>query len=219
MPRFPRFAAVLAPALILSAMLSVSARALPAGDPSATSPDTSAALAPRPAPPDSARADTISAKNLPSRWTMDELKTILTRETGEKTVGGYREPKNGRLAMLCALLVPGLGQMYDEEPLKAAIAAGAETYYMSQILLNLRYSAREKKLRGQFPVGSYEWNFHDAFAEEYRQRSVDYRWWTGGVMLIAIIDAYVDAHLFDMRFKVKPAASGDRVGFEIALDY
>ena len=150
---------------------------------------------------------------------MDELKAILTAETGERIVGGYREPKNGRLAMLCALLVPGLGQMYNEKPLKAAIAAGAETYYLSQILLNLRYSAREKKLRGQFPVGSSQWEFHDFFVQEYRERSIDNTWWSGGIMLITIIDAYVDAHLFDMRFKVKPAASGDRVGFEIALDY
>jgi hypothetical protein len=216
--RVPVFAAALAPALAMLAMLCASARALPADGPLSAAPDTSAAV-PRPARPDSARADTVSAKDLPTKWTMDELKTILTKETGEKTVRGYKEPKNGRLAMLCALLVPGLGQMYNERPVKAAIAAGAETYYLSWILLNARYSTREKRLRSQFPVGSFQWNNHDFFVHEYHERSIDYIWWSGGIALITIIDAYVDAHLFDMRFKVKPAASGDRIGFEIALDY
>jgi hypothetical protein len=216
--RIWRHVAARAGALVVVALLFVSARPLPATALPAAAQDTSAALR-RPSGADTAASDTAAARKLVHPWTMDQLKGILQRETGERKEGVYKEQRSGRLAMLYALLVPGLGQIYNEKPFKAAIAAGAETFYLSQVLLNERYSERQKKLRSQFPVGSSEFEFHDFWVGEYHQRSIDYIWWSGGVLFITIVDAYVDAHLFDMRFKVKPAASRDRVGLEIALDY
>jgi hypothetical protein len=150
---------------------------------------------------------------------MDELKTVLGRETGEKAAGGYRELKNGRLAMLCALLVPGLGQMYNEKPFKAAIGLGLETTYLSRILFNRRSMAREERIRDSFAPGSLQWDYHDRWAGEYRERAVDWIWYSGAVILVLVVDAYVDAHLADMHFSVGVGAAEGGIGAHIAFKF
>jgi len=169
---------------------------------------------------DSVRADTLGGSEKKSVWKMDELKRVLGDETGTLAPGvKYRERKNGRVAMACALLVPGLGQIYNEKPLKAAIALGAETFYMSRVLMNRRYWEREKVVRDTFPVDSYQWLIHDRWVKEYWERSVDWIWWSSAALLVVVIDAYVDAHLDDMRFRVEPRATDEGVGLSFVVPY
>ncbi len=165
-----------------------------------------------------ARPDTVAAPEKKSAWAMDELKKVLGEETSGFKGGVYQERKNGRVAMLCALLFPGLGQIYNEKPFKAALAAGVETYYLSQILLNRRYREREKDIRDAFrvkPKPSSEWTYHDRWVKEYWERSVDWIWWSSGALVVIMIDAYVDAHLDDMRFTVE--ARGVEEGVEVGF--
>ncbi len=98
-----------------------------------------------------------------SVWTMEELKAILDAENVSLESGVYRPRRSGRVAMLCSAVFPGLGQMYNEKPLKAAIAMGAETFYTYMILHNRRMWQREKQIRDLYPVNSWNWNFHDAW--------------------------------------------------------
>lgn len=162
-----------------------------------------------------AAVDTLRALPRDPVWRMEDLKRILDAETG----GGkeYRERKSGRVAMLCSLAFPGLGQIYNEKPLKAAIAMGFETYYFLQIAQNRRLREREKDIRDGFPVGSYQWKFHDAWVTEYWEKSVDWIWWSTGAAVVVLIDAYVDAHLDDMRYRVEPTASRGVVGLQLVV--
>ncbi len=165
-------------------------------------------------------ADTSAATLKRPLWTMDELKRVLADETGGLKDGKVRkERKNGRIAMACAVLVPGLGQMYNEKPLKAAIALGLESYYVSQIVMNRRLREREKIIRDAFPAGDRLWKYHDGWVTEYWERSVDWIWWSGAVILAVVIDAYVDAKLDDMRFKVEARASEGDIGLSLLVRY
>ncbi len=167
-----------------------------------------------------ARPDTSAAPRETALWNMDELKGVIAAETGGSAAGEeYRERKNGRVAMLCALLVPGLGQMYNEKPFKAALAMGLESFYLSQIMLNIRYCEREKAIRETYPKTSNEWKYHDGWVTEYYERSVDWMWWSGAVVLGIVIDAYVDAKLDDMRFKVEAGASRAGIGVSLLVPY
>jgi hypothetical protein len=96
---------------------------------------------------------------------------------------------------------------------------GLETFYLSQIFMNLRFCEREKVLREQYPEGSSEWNYHDGWVTEYYERSVDWTWWSGAVILGIVIDAYVDAKLDDMRFKVRASASEAGIGVSLLVPY
>jgi hypothetical protein len=167
-----------------------------------------------------AEADTSVAARETALWTMEELKRVLADETGGNKEGkAYKERKSGRVAIVCALLVPGLGQMYNEKPIKAAIALGLESYYLSQIAMNRRLREREEIIRDSFLPKSSSWSYHDGWVTEYGERSVDWIWWSGAVILAVVIDAYVDAKLDDMRFKVEARASGDNVGVSLLVRY
>jgi len=154
----------------------------------------------------------IGTKEKVPQWTSVELKKILKEQSASLSAkGGMGKKKNGRIAMLCSLLFPGLGQMYDEKPIKATIAMGIETYYLSQILLNYRYAKREERIRDSYSPTSYHYRNHDIWVEEYKKRVVDWMWWSGGAIFLIVVDAYVDANLYDMRMHVSAEAKGDGV--------
>jgi hypothetical protein len=153
-------------------------------------------------------------------WTMEDLKRVLGEETGGLAEGKeYKERKNGRVAMACAILVPGLGQIYNEKPVKAAIALGLESFYLNQIVLNRRLREREKIVRDVYAPGSRQWNYHNGWVTEYWDRSVDWIWWSGAVILGIMIDAYVDAKLDDMRFKVEARSAEGDIGLSVSVRY
>ena len=166
-----------------------------------------------------APADSIAAEETIPLWTVEDLDSVLTRESGADVPEGlsWKRRKNSRVAMLCALLFPGLGQIYNEKPYKAALVMGVETFYLSNILLNYRWAEREASLRDISVPGTQDWRDHDAMTVYYKERMIDWVWWSAGAMLIIILDAYVDAHLHDMNFEVEGEAieggAGVSVGF------
>jgi len=164
-------------------------------------------------------------------WKIQELKEILANETGSgsKEKLGWNEKKNARVAMLCALVFPGLGQMYNERPLKAALSMGLETWYLTNILLNYRRERRELKIRDGYNKwienktgGSYidsNWRSHNDWYNEYKARKIDWIWWSSSIVLVLIFDAYVDAHLHGMNFKVESVNVDGDPGLSFNLDF
>ena len=64
-----------------------------------------------------------------------------------------------------------------------------------------------------------EWRNANAWYEEYKARTIDWVWWTSGVILVVMLDAYVDAHLHDMRFRVEAARTGGGTGLAVVIDF
>ena len=164
--------------------------------------------------PDSAAVDTMM-----SVWSIDELNEVLTAES---TVGG--EPgrggtKNSHVAILSALVFPGLGQVYNEKPLKAAIAFGVEMFYFSEIYFEYRNAERERLERDRYELGSPEWNEHDVWMNEHEERMIDWVWWSAFSVLLVTLDAYIDAHLYDMHFQIEGRALDRGAGLEFVFDF
>ena len=173
-----------------------------------------------------ASADT-AAKEMPEKWwTAEELKTVIGEQTEPALEGTkWQRHKNAKVAMLCALLVPGLGQLYNEKGLKAGIAMGIETFYLSKILVNSKNAARAKNNRDALDeyipyetaegdtvwVLNQEWQSYDWWYEEYNERVKDWVWWSAATLFIIVIDAYIDAHLHDMRFKIEAAPADKKI--------
>ncbi|MBD3180020.1 MAG: hypothetical protein GF417_10735 [Candidatus Latescibacteria bacterium] len=155
-------------------------------------------------------------------WSISRLKEVLNRETGKELTGdtGWKQKKNARVAMLCALVFPGLGQMYNEKPYKAILAMGLETFYLSNILFNYRDEVRERKIRDSYDkyisddMLNANWNYHNARYIEFKERKIDWVWWSAGLLVVLIFDAYVDAHLHDMKFE--PGKNG---GLALSFDF
>ncbi len=178
-------------------------------------------------------ADTTAKRAEEQDWSSDHIKELLAKETGESDIEGstWKKRKNPRTAMLCALAFPGLGQIYNDKAFKAVIALGVETYYIMNILHNYRKANDFLKERDScdqyvpcFPGSedlclNYEWKEANAWYEEHKERTIDWVWWTSGVVLIVMLDAYVDAHLHDMRFRVETARRGEGTGLAVVVDF
>lgn len=176
------------------------------------------------------QADTIAAERQQPIWTMEELEEVLSDESAEEVFGGtsWQRRKNSRVAMLCSLLFPGLGQLYNERPLKTAVALGVSTFYLSRILLNYRYMKRAEKLRDSYPAPGSEnatlpslqlWYNQDLWVQEYKERTIDWIWWSGAMVVVLVVDAYIDAHLHDMRFKLEGSSLGEGGGVAVVVGF
>jgi len=99
-----------------------------------------------------------------------------------------RDAKNPTGAMLRSLAFPGWGQWYNGKRVKAVIVFGAE----AGIIANTIYQNQK--------VQDSKSEVEREFYLENRRLS---NWWLAGVILLSMIDAYVDAHLYD--FDESPA--------------
>ncbi len=165
--------------------------------------------------------DTAEVELHDKLWTTEELKAMLVRESEGAIIEGtsWQRRKNAKVAMLCSFLVPGLGQFYNERPVKAMLVLGVETFYITKILENHRKAQRRERERDRFPADSPFWYKENIWVEEYKERTIDWIWWTAGAMVVIVLDAYVDAHLFDMRFGIEGQTAGEDAGLVFVLRF
>jgi len=114
------------------------------------------------------------------------LEPVDTWDTGVNATG----------AVLMTPLFPGWAQLYTENSWRAALAFGVEMFYWSNMLNRDRRAIRYRGFAQRFESGSQERKYYDAMAEENWEQVRDFAWWSGGVLLIIALDAYVGAHLF-----------------------
>ena len=124
-------------------------------------------------------SNSVTAKN----FSQDSL-TVKSNRVNTKDSGKVLEnkTKSPRTAMICSLAFPGLGQFYNGKKFKAVIFLGAEVGLLwNSIYLNQMYKKSTDDYVREFYI-------------ENRNLS---NWWLVGVVLISILDSYVDAHLSD----------------------
>jgi hypothetical protein len=110
-------------------------------------------------------------------------------------------------AVVMTPIFPGWGQLYTDSTWRSVLAFGVEMFYWSNLLKSDRKARRVRTHAETLPNGSRR-DFYDALAEETWEQMRDFAWWSGGVLLIIALDAYVGAHLFD--FDEDPLPVPDR---------
>ncbi len=100
-------------------------------------------------------------------------------------------------AVLMTPLFPGWGQLYTDNSWRAALAFGLEMFYWSNMIARDRRAIRTNEFALGFEEDSLERDFYRSQADENWEQVRDFAWWSGGVLLIIALDAYVGAHLFD----------------------
>jgi hypothetical protein len=111
-------------------------------------------------------------------------------------------------AVLATPLFPGWGQLYSDNFWKGGLAFGAQMYFWTNILSRDRQAVRARDFANTFPEDDPNYDRYHAVAEESWEQMRDFAWWSGGVLLIIALDAYVDAHLFN--FDQSPVPVPDR---------
>jgi hypothetical protein len=119
------------------------------------------------------------------------------------------------------MVLPGLGQAYNGRKWKAAIAFGLFTFYISNAMIQQRTANDFLNVRDNVPVGSPPWEQADQLYNFHKDSAVDYLWWAGATWFIGMLDAFIDAHLYDVRAvdpDVFEASAGQKyVGLSVDL--
>ena len=171
---------------------------------------------------DTASAETDSVLG-PVELEMDlgRLKADMAVIGATEVPGEYQwqRKKTPRVAMVSSMLLPGLGQVYNGRRWKAIIFAGLETWFLANIMFEYRQADRFLDIRDSFPPGSLPWKEADLFYNFHKDNAVTFMWWAGATWLINVLDAYIDAHLFDIRSVDPDAFEGSDkaqyVGFSV----
>jgi len=102
-------------------------------------------------------------------------------------------------AVLMTPLFPGWGQLYADNYWRGALGFGIEMFYWTNMLSRDRRARQASDFAKTFPEGDPNRERYDSIAEENWEQVKDFAWWSGGVLLIIALDAYVGAHLFNFE--------------------
>ena len=111
-------------------------------------------------------------------------------------------------AVIMTPLFPGWGQLYARNSWQAALGFGSEMYFWTNILVRDRRAVRANDFGESYPEGHPTRERYREIADENWEQMRDFAWWSGGVLLIIALDAYVGAHLFN--FDVDPVPVPNR---------
>ena len=104
--------------------------------------------------------------------------------------------------MARSALVPGWGQMYNRQPLKAVVAVAGEGFLTYKIFQELHRQNDAIDRANHSIIDSPEQKAADDDALTHKNKKIDWIWWTAAAHLLQMADAYVDAHFlnFDAEF-------------------
>ncbi len=122
------------------------------------------------------------------------------------------------LVMARSAIVPGWGQVYNRQPLKAVLVVAGEGFLTYKIFkeLSLENDAIDRQAAALDLA-----EFDAAVADEtnHYNRKIDWIWWTAAAHLLQMADAYVDAHFinFDAEFGPDDRRSDTRGALRLSL--
>ena len=102
--------------------------------------------------------------------------------------------KSAATAMLLTTLIPGGGQFYTKRWLKGILIGGTQSYIIYRgVRTQFDLNDVEKKLKE---------SYSDSLADEKQYLLIQRReivWWAALVWTIGVLDAYIDAQLYDIE--------------------
>jgi hypothetical protein len=111
--------------------------------------------------------------------------------------------KSPTKAVLFSLVIPGAGQFYNESYWKIPIIGGLIGYFGYEYFRqnNLYKDYRDRYAESQSPQNPSGDVSLKVLREFYRDQRDDFVWYFTIVYVLNLVDAYIDAHLFDFDVK------------------
>ncbi|HEY3296196.1 MAG TPA: DUF5683 domain-containing protein [bacterium] len=158
----------------------------------------------------------------------DSTRTVMPLLSG-------RPQKSTTAAVFMSMAVPGLGQAYTHNYIKAAAAVAIEGALGWAISFNNdQYHGyrRANQVAQQNLAAAYAENRPDTlvyrnlidtfygprerFFKNQRNRNI---WWLAGTVILSMGDAYVDAHMYGLDFSPDITFKGGTVGLSVACKF
>jgi hypothetical protein len=143
-----------------------------------------------------------------------ELKETLA-QLGTGEIPGRREWERRKVpttALFSSALLPGLGQIYNGRRIKVGLAAGFFSVYLAGAWLHWKDAQSWTAYRNKLPEDTTSWEIANQQIEFHKESSRDFVWWSAAIWVINMLDAWIDAHLFDLRAYTPPADMGGAQG-------
>ena len=150
----------------------------------------------------------------------DSLRKDTSGFTGT-TDKKFSMKKSPWLAVLFSAVVPGLGQVYNQSYWKVPLILGLTGYLGYQFYDNYKkykdYS--NQYAASQTPEKPYgDLNLQE-LREFYRNQRDDFVWYFTIVYVVNLVDAYIDAHLFDFDVREEKIERFGKVDKEYKLNF
>ena len=149
-----------------------------------------------------AQQDTVQKKvyNISDTSAFAQQDTLQKRIDNSSDTAAFVMSKSPMGAVLRSAILPGLGQIYTESYWKAPVIWGIAAW----LIYNWRYNNTQYK---QF-LGSYNktgYNPDLQYAKFYQDQRDLFAIYMGLTYVLNIVDAYIDAQLFDFSVSPDPA--------------
>jgi len=150
--------------------------------------------------------------------------SVIKKDTaGIKDTGKFKMTKSPLKAVLFSAVLPGAGQFYNKSYWKIPIIWGIGGYFAYEVVRNNTYylDYRDQYVNSQTPSNPSGDSRLKTLREFYRDQRDQFIFYFGVLYLINLVDAYVDAHLFDFdvsdRIKLGMIEKGKLVNLKIGL--
>lgn len=117
----------------------------------------------------------------------ENLQKNSTAEVTEKHTG-----RNATKAIIYSAIIPGGGQVYNNDYLKAGIAMGVELTFLGS---GIYYQVQSNKAWDDYEESGNQQDYNQY--NDYHLKSQSMYWWFFSVKFLSVVDAYVDAKLFN----------------------
>ena len=136
------------------------------------------------------------------------MKATLNRMGSGEVAGSttWERKKNPRTALICSMVLPGLGQTYNGRRLKVGLMVGFMSYYVGNMILSWHTYQEYDLAQSQLDPSTLQYRQAGELADFYKEQARTYLWWSGAAWLIGLLDSWIDAHLYDVRAYTPPPA-------------
>ncbi|HEX2984786.1 MAG TPA: DUF5683 domain-containing protein [Ignavibacteriales bacterium] len=123
-------------------------------------------------------------------------------------------------AVLSSAIVPGLGQIYNESYWKAPVVWGFMGYFLYIWIDNNKDYKFYRNLYNQIQYDpnfteGYKNNIKVRYRDFYHDQRDQFAIYLGLTYVLNLLDAYVDAHLFDFSVEEEPFTGSPRLNLRI----
>lgn len=108
----------------------------------------------------------------------------------------YETGKSPKRAALYSLFIPGGGQYYNEAPWKTLLWGGTEVGFIALATYHQKEFNKCQDNRNS-AIDQEVWAKWNKKAGDERRNRNNMFWWLGGTIIFSMMDAYVDAALFN----------------------
>jgi len=146
-------------------------------------------------------ADSLRRHAPTEQKSKEEVKERMTIIGATELPGdhAWERKKSPRVAMFSSMALPGLGQMYNGRKWKSAIFFGGFGSFVAIAWVERKSAQSYLAQRDAEDPGSLAWKEANLLYQFHRENALDFVWWAGAIWLVNVLDAFVDAHLYDVR--------------------